>query len=175
MPHAFPVPATDFITIDNSTTAQDVCAQSNLITTGSLYLLIASPIALLAQIILMLSFYVVWEVSWRHMKDNHRMGGKDEGGNELSGGSMYASAASAGGCGGSFYSAGGGPKGPACPYDAGPANGPPGMGVPGMGGSYGGYGGGGPAYGGGPGGMPSPYGAQDSCCRGSFGVASTNL
>ena len=154
-------PFANFIEVLPTTNSSTVCDRSADITMGSLYMVIAGPAALFAQTILMLSFFVVWEVSWRHMKDQHREeerlagGGAEMGESRMGGGSCYASAA-----GGSCVG-----RGPACPYDCGG----------GGGGAYGGGGGGGGAYGGG-GGFGAGYGGgSGDCTRGSFGVASTNI
>lgn len=72
LPPAGSSPLSDFVSIDVGTTSIDICEQSAAITTGSFYLLVAAPVALLAQIIMTLSYQVVAEVSWRHLKDLKR-------------------------------------------------------------------------------------------------------
>ena len=62
------------IYVETGTNSSMVCDQSPEIIQGGMQILVSAPIALLAQTIMMLSFLVVWEVSWRHMKDNHREG-----------------------------------------------------------------------------------------------------
>jgi len=73
------VPVRDFIYVVPGTNASAVCAQDGDMTLGSFYMLGGGPVALLAQIIIVVSFNVVAEVSWRHRKDQHRMGGRGEG------------------------------------------------------------------------------------------------
>jgi len=65
-------PISNFVYVDPGTNSSMVCDQSVDITRGSFFILGAGPVALLAQIIMTLSYFVTSEVSWRHMKDVHR-------------------------------------------------------------------------------------------------------
>jgi len=64
----------NYITVKNGTTADTVCDEDGRLLQGSFFMLGSAPIALIAQIIMLVSYNVVAEVSWRHMKDVHRMG-----------------------------------------------------------------------------------------------------
>ena len=118
-------PLSDFVVVTNGTNASMVCDQSADITTGSLYVLIAGPIGLLAQIVMMLSFQIVASVSWRHMKDVRREEERAINGGETDiemKRQQMANSRMCGGGGGSGGGSGGGgySGGPACPYSSGP-------------------------------------------------------
>ena len=109
-------PLSDFVYVSPGTNSSMVCDQSADITTGSLYVLIAGPIGLLAQVVMMLSFQVVASVSWRHMKDVRREeerainGGETD--IEMKRQQIANSRKGGSGCGA-----------PSCPYGCGPASG----------------------------------------------------
>jgi len=75
----------DYITVKNGTTADAVCDEDDKLLRGSFFMLGSAPIALIAQIIMLVSYNVVAEVSWRHMKDMHRMGVTDREDVEMNG------------------------------------------------------------------------------------------
>ena len=65
-------PVSDYVSVSSGTTAVSVCAEKWEIMRGSLYMLIGCPILLLAQVMMLVSYHVVAEVSWRHLKDERR-------------------------------------------------------------------------------------------------------
>lgn len=87
------IPLSGFITVSNSTTSGDVCEKSAQISEGAYFMLGAAPVALLAQIIMLLSYTVVAEVSWRHMKDVRK---EDERAYQREAGTTFGSAADGG-------------------------------------------------------------------------------
>lgn len=57
-----------FISIDNSTSATDLCAEDGELETGAYLMLAGGTLGVLAQVIMLVSFNVVSAESWRHMK-----------------------------------------------------------------------------------------------------------
>ena len=62
-------PVSDFITVQNGTNASRVCDKEDDLTRGGMYMLTCAPLLILAQVIMLVSYHVVAEVSWRHLKD----------------------------------------------------------------------------------------------------------
>ena len=62
-------PISNFAYVAPGTTATIVCANTDELTLGSLMILGSAPVMLLAQVIMLVSYNVVAETSWRHLKD----------------------------------------------------------------------------------------------------------
>lgn len=65
-------PLSDYISVTNGTSVTDLCDSQDDITRGALYVAVGCPILLLSQVMMLVSYHVVAEVSWRHMKDERR-------------------------------------------------------------------------------------------------------
>jgi hypothetical protein len=63
------IPMSDFVYVDVGTNSSAVCAEQDAILQGSFYMLISGPVALTGQIIMLTSYIVASNVSWRHLKD----------------------------------------------------------------------------------------------------------
>ena len=63
----------DFISITNTTSASSgICSDGTSLLNGGTTILICAALFMLGQVIMLTSFHVVAEVSWRHMKDLRR-------------------------------------------------------------------------------------------------------
>ena len=61
-----------YVSITNGTQATEVCDAQWEMTRGSIYMLSCGGFIILAQVVMAVSYHVVAEVSWRHMKDERK-------------------------------------------------------------------------------------------------------
>jgi len=71
-------PISGYITVTDKTTSELVCSNNDQLTRGAIFLAGGGLVALVAQVIMLVSYNVVAEVSWRHMKDVRKEGERME-------------------------------------------------------------------------------------------------
>lgn len=64
-------PISDFIEVTDSSTAEQACSDDNRLITGAIYMMAGGFVAMLSQVCILVSYFVVSRVSWRHMKDTN--------------------------------------------------------------------------------------------------------
>jgi len=67
-------PISNFISVSNSTNSTLICAEGTELTYGSFYMLGGGVVMLVGQVVMLMSYQVVSEVSWRHLKDVRKEG-----------------------------------------------------------------------------------------------------
>merc|ERR1719456_50545 len=71
-------PISNFISVSNATNSTLICAEGTELTYGAFYMLGGGVVFLVGQVVMLISYQVVAEVSWRHLKDVRKEGERME-------------------------------------------------------------------------------------------------